>query len=41
MLGLKTFRCVSILLAGVETIHNKKRQLERPKAQASTVAAQF
>ena len=42
MLGFKSFRCASILLAGIETMHMiKKGQLDRPKAQASTAASQF
>ena len=42
MLGFKSFRCASILIAGIETMPMiKKRQLDRPKAQASTAAFQF
>jgi len=42
MLGFKSFRCASILLAGIETMHMiKKGQLDRPKARASTAASQF
>jgi len=42
MLGFKSFRCASILLAGIETMHMiKKEQLDRPTAQASTAASQF
>ena len=42
MLGFKSFRCASILIAGIETMHMiKKEQLDRPKAQASTAASQF
>ena len=42
MLGFKSFRCASSLLAGIETMHMiKKGQLDRPKAQASTAASQF
>ena len=42
MLGFKSFRCASILLAGIETMHMiKKGQLDRPNAQASTAASQF
>ena len=42
MLGFKSFRCASILLAGIETMHMiKKGQLDRPEAQASTAATQF
>ena len=42
MLGFKSFRCASILLAGIETMHMiKKGQLDRPNPQASTAASQF
>ena len=42
MLGFKSFRCASILFAGIETMHMiKKGQLDRPKAQASTAASQL
>ena len=42
MLGFKSFRCASILIAGIETMHMiKKGQLDRPDAQASTAASQF
>ena len=42
MLGFKSFRCASILIAGIETMHMiKKGQLDRPKAQAATAASQF
>jgi putative transposase len=42
MMGFKSFRCASILLAGIETMHMiKKGQLDRPKGQASTAASQF
>jgi len=42
MLGFKSFRCASILIAGIETMHMiKKGQLDRPNAQASTAASQF
>ncbi len=42
MLGFKSFRCASILIAGIETMHMiKKGQLNRPKAQVSTAASQF
>ena len=42
MLGFKSFRCASILLAGIETMHMiKKGQLDRPKAHVSTAASQF
>ena len=42
MLGCKSFRCASSLLAGIETMHMiKKGQLDRPEAQASTAATQF
>jgi hypothetical protein len=41
-LGFKSFRCASILIAGIETMHMiKKGQLDRPQAQASTAAGQF
>ena len=42
MLGFKSFRCASILIAGIETMHMiKKGQFDRPKAQALTAASQF
>ena len=42
MLGFKSFRCASILIAGIEIMHMiKKGQLDRPNAQASTAASQF
>ena len=42
MLGFESFRCASIPIAGIETMHMiKKGQLDRPKAQASTAASQF
>jgi len=42
MVGFKSFRCASILIAGVETMHMiKKGQLDRPKAHVSTAASQF
>jgi hypothetical protein len=42
MLGFKSFRCASILIAGTETMHMiKKAQLDRPTAQGSTAASQF
>ena len=42
MLGFKSFRCASILLAGIETVHMiKKGQIDRPKAQALTATSQF
>jgi len=42
MLGFKSFRCASILIAGIETMHMiKKGQLDRPNARASTAASQF
>ena len=42
MLGFKSLRCASILLAGIETMHMiKKGHLDRPNAQASTAASQF
>ena len=40
MLGFKSFRCASILIAGIETMHRiKKGQLDR--AKASSAASQF
>ena len=42
MLGFKSFRCASILIAGIETMHMiKKGQLDRPKAQASSADDRF
>jgi len=42
MLGFKTFRCASILIAGIETMHMiRKGQLDRPEDQASSAASQF
>src|SRR5450755_3633914 len=42
MLGFKSFRCASILIAGIETMHMiKKGQLDCPKAQASSAVSQF
>ena len=42
MLGFKSFRCASILIAGIETMYRiKKGQLDRATAQASTAASQF
>jgi len=42
MLGFKSFRCASILIAGVETMHMiNKGQLAGPQAQALTAASQF
>jgi len=42
MLGFKSFRCASILIAGIEIMHMiNKGQLAGPKAQASTAASQF
>ena len=42
MLGLKTFRCARILIAGIETIHMiRKGQLESAKEQASSAADHF
>ena len=41
MVGFESFRCVSILIAGIETMRMiKKGQLDRPKPQASTAASQ-
>jgi putative transposase len=42
MLGFKTFRCASILIAGIETMHMiRKGQLDCPAGQASSAASQF
>ena len=42
MLGFKSFRYASILLAGIETMHMiRKGQLDCPKAPASSAASQF
>ena len=42
MLGFKTFRCASIVIAGIETMHMiRKGQLERLKEQDPSVANQF
>ena len=42
MLGFKSLRCASSLLAGIETMHMiKKGQLERLKAQAWSAVSQF
>ena len=42
MLGFKSFRCASILIAGIEAMHIiKNGQLDRPKPQPSTAASQF
>ena len=42
ILGFKSFRCASILLAGIETMHMiKKGQLNCPKVNALSAAAQF
>jgi putative transposase len=42
MLGFKTFRCVSILIASIETMHMiRKGQLDCPEGQASSAASQF
>ena len=42
MLGFKSFRCASILIAGIETMHMiKKGQLNCSKAKASSAASQF
>jgi putative transposase len=42
MLGFKSFNCARVLIAGIETMHMiKKGQLDRPEAQASSVASQF
>ena len=42
MLGFKSFRCASILIAGIETMHMiKKRQLAALKDRASSAADKF
>jgi transposase-like protein len=42
MLGFKSFRCASILIAGIEIMHMiKKGQLSGPEGQASSAADQF
>ena len=42
MLGFKSFRCASSLIAGIETMHMiKKGQLNCSKAKASSAASQF
>ena len=42
MLGLQSFRCARILLAGIETMHMiKKGQLSCPNGQVSSAADQF
>ena len=42
MLGFKSFRCASILIAGIETMHMiKKGRLAGLKQQASSAADQF
>ena len=42
MLGFKTFRCASIVIAGIETMHMiRKGQLEPLKEQDSSAANQF
>ena len=42
MLGFKSSRCASILIAGIESMHMiKKGQLDRPKAQASSADDRF
>lgn len=42
MLGFKSFRCASILIAGVETMHMiRKGQLDYPEGQALSAAVQF
>ena len=42
MLGFKSFRCASILIAGIETMHMiKKGQLDCSEGQASSAAEQF
>ena len=42
MLRFKSFRCASILIAGIETMHMiKKGQLNCFKAKTSSAASQF
>jgi putative transposase len=42
MLGFKSFRCASILIAGIETMHMiKKGQLDCPKAESSSATSKF
>ncbi len=42
MLGFKSFRCASILIAGIETMHMiRKGQLDCPHGQASSAAEHF
>ena len=42
MLGFKTFRCVRILIAGIEVMHMiRKGQLDGIKDRASSAANQF
>jgi hypothetical protein len=42
MLGFKSFRCASILIAGIETMHMiRKGQLDCPEGQALSAAIQF
>ena len=42
MLGLKTFRCARVLIAGIETMHMiRKGQLVTNEGHASSVASQF
>jgi putative transposase len=41
-LGFKSFRCASILIAGIETMHMiKKGQLDCPEGQVASAADQF
>ena len=42
MLGFKSFRCASMLIAGIETMHMiKKGQLNGSKDRASSAADKF
>ena len=42
MVGFKSLRCASILIAGIATMHMiTKGQFDRPNALASTAASQF
>ena len=42
MLGFKSFRCASILITNIETMHTiKKGELDRPQPQASSAASKF
>jgi hypothetical protein len=42
MLGLKSFHCARVLIAGIETAHMiKKGQLDRPEGTASSAASKL